>query len=215
MQKNRDAELLLCGIAIACAVWILCSIGLLILNSAGSGMKNPYSFVSKQICYTIVAFIALLATMFFDLQKLKKLSIPIAVISIITLILVLIPQVGKEVNGSRRWLELGIVSVQASDFAKIALIITLASFLHNNQRQLTTFTTGIVKPIGIILMFVAFIIVEPDFGTSALCLGVGITMMYLAGCNWKILASSATFLASLLAVLLYFNPNRRARFLAF
>lgn len=215
MRKNRDAELLLCAGAIACAVWILCSIGLLILNSAGSGMKDPYSFVTKQICYLIVALFALGITTFIDLQKLKKLSKPIAIVSIIALILVLIPHVGKEVNGSRRWLELGIISVQASDFAKIALIITLASFLHDNQRQLTTFTTGILKPIGLISMFVAFIIVEPDFGTSALCFGVGVTMMYLSGCNWKILASAAGIGVTLLSVALYFNPNRRARLLAF
>ncbi len=204
------------SLVIATAVWILCSIGLLILDSAGAAGSNPHSIALKQACFLCVAFIALLATMFVDLQKLRKFALPLAVASIILLIAVLFPQIGHEVNGSRRWIRLfGDFGVQVSDFAKITLILLLSSYLHDNQRQMQTFKNGILKPMGIVGIFCALIIAEPDFGTMALCGGVGMAMIFMAGCPKKILFSLATIAIVGVSILLYFNPNRRRRILSF
>ncbi len=204
------------SLVIGIAVGILCFIGLLILDSAGIGGTNPHSIAIKQLIFLGVAFSALLATMFIDLQKLRKLALPIAIISIILLIAVLIPQIGREVNGSRRWIRLfGDFGVQVSDFAKIALILLLSSYLHDNQRQIHTFKMGILKPMGIIFIFCALIIAEPDFGTMALCGGVGMAMIFMAGCPKKILFSFAAVAITSVSILLYFNDVRRKRILAF
>ena len=213
MQKGKETSLLWPTLTIGAAVWILCTIGILILNSAGSGKATTEAIMYKQLQFMVVAFVALIATIFVDLNKLRKFSIPIAFTTIILLVLVLL--VGKEINGSKRWLSLGFIAIQASDFAKISLVLLLASFLHDNQRQIHTFKTGIIKPLLIIGLFCGLIIIEPDFGTTALCGAVGIAMMYIAGSNWKILLSTGTILCGLASVLLYFSPVRRARILAF
>ena len=125
-------------------------------------------------------------------------------------------KIGKEVNGSRRWLPIfGDTAIQASDFAKIALVLLMASFLHENQRQIKTFVTGILKPMAIIGVFCILIIAEPDFGTTALCGIVGVAMMYVAGSNWKILLSSGIVFGTLGAFLISLSPVRMKRIMAF
>ena len=171
MRNRGDGNKTLWALlVIAIAVWVLCSIGLLILDSAGSARSNPHAIAYKQAIYMGVAFIALLATMFVDLQKLRKFALPLAVISIILLVAVLFPQIGKEVNGSRRWIPIfGDTAIQASDFAKLSLILLLSSYLHDNQRKMGTIINGVLKPVGIVAVFCALILAEPDFGTTALC----------------------------------------------
>ncbi len=216
MRKGKDGSLLWASLAIGVAVWILCTIGLLILDSASLGKSSLNTIVLRQSQFMAVAFVALLATTFIDLHKLRKLAIPIAIICIILLVLVLIKDVGKSVNGSQRWLPLfGSIAIQPSDFAKVALVLLLSTFLHENQRRLHTFTTGILKPMCIIGIFCLLIIVEPDFGTTALCGMVGVTLMFIAGSNWKILLSSGVIFSILAGVLLSLSPVRLRRITAF
>ena len=215
MPRESDNGLLLASVALILAVMVLCGIGLVILNSAGAGKSELHSIIFQQLKFMCVAVAALFAAAFINLQKLKEFAFPIAVIALIALALVLIPGVGKEVNGSRRWIDLGIAAVQPSDFAKIALVIAMSAFLHENQRHVEDFLTGIFKPFVIIGLFCSLIIFEPDFGTTALCGMVGVCMMFLAGCNKKILFGILSAAIAAGSILVYLNPVRRERVLAF
>lgn len=203
------------SITLVMAVMVLCGVGLVILNSAGAGKSELHSILLQQIKFMCVAVAALLAAAFVNLQTLKKLAIPIAVVSLLILAAVLVPSIGKEVNGSRRWLDFGIASVQPSDFAKISLVILLSAYLHENQRKIDGFIDGIFKPFLIIGAFCALIILEPDFGTTALCGAVGVALMFLSGCNKKILLGFFAAAVSAVSVAVYFDPVRRARVLSF
>ncbi len=215
MRKSDDSVFLWSPLLIAAAAAVLCAVGLLILESAGSGKSNPHEFLQKQAVFMCVALAAGTITAFVDLQKLKKLAVPIAVVCAILLVLVLIPQIGKEVNGSRRWLSFGPIAVQPSDFAKIAVVLLLASFLHDNQRRVGTVKDGIVKPLALAALFCFLIIAEPDFGTCALCGLVAVSMIFIAGCPKGVLAGLLAFGTAVLGVLVYLSPVRRARVLAF
>ena len=126
-------------------VAFLSVLGLLILMSAGTNRADPYFIVSKQSVWLCIALCAGVVATFVDIDILKRLSIPIAVITVILLIIVLIPHVGKEVNGSRRWLEIGSIVAQPSDLAKFALIIFLSSYLYDNQRKIKNFFRFLFK----------------------------------------------------------------------
>lgn len=216
MLKPKEGGLLLPALIILASVWILCTISLLILDSAGSARANPHAIMQKQSVYLAVAAAALLAAYFANLHKLRRFAIPLAVATIALLLLVLVPQIGREVNGSRRWLPIfGDTAIQASDFAKIALVLMVSTYLHDNQRKIRSFKTGILAPLCLIGVFCLPILAEPDYGTTALCGAVGLALMFLAGCNWKILASIMGALAMAGSVLVYLNPNRLERVLAF
>ena len=162
MRKGKDNAVLWNTLALIVAVGVLCAVGMIILNSAGSGKKELNGIMFQQLRFMAVAVAALLTTAFIDLKKLKRFAVPITVVAVVLLVLVLIPQIGKEVNGSRRWIDLKVAGFQPSDFAKIALVVLMSSFLHDNQRSVEKFKTGILKPILIIALFCLPIIAEPD-----------------------------------------------------
>lgn len=151
------------------------------------------------------------AAAFIDLRLLKRLAVPVAAVSALLLILVIIPQVGKEVNGSRRWLELGPIVAQPSDLAKFALIIFLSSYLYDNQRKLKTFSGGLFKPLMIVGLFCGPIILEPDYGTTFLCGFVGLILIFLAGAKISHIAAVFVPLGAAFCTVIYFNPVRMAR----
>ena len=196
-------------------VLFLSALGLLILMSAGANRADPYAIVRKQTIWLGVAFIAGICATFVDLKLLKRISIPLTIATIALLLLVLIPQIGKEVNGSRRWLEIGPIVAQPSDIAKFSLIILLSSYLHDNQRKIKDVARGLFAPLAIVGCFCVPIILEPDYGTTALCGGVGLVLIFLAGANIKWLFSMFIALASVFCAMVYFNPVRLQRVLSF
>ena len=194
-------------------VIFLSSLGILTLISAGASRTDPYILAKKQALWMSIAMLAAFAAAFVDLKMLRKMSIPLAVISVIALLIVLLA--GKEVNGARRWLEIGPLVVQPSDLAKFALIILLSSYLCKNQRQMDSFWRGFIFPFCIVGIFCVPIILEPDFGTTLLCGTVGLTLILLAGVRLRYLIPAATALGIVFCIAIYLNPNRFYRLVSF
>ena len=194
-------------------VIFLSSLGILTLISAGASRTDPYILAKKQALWMSIAMLAAFAAAFVDLKMLRKISIPLAVISVIALLIVLLA--GKEVNGARRWLEIGPLVVQPSDLAKFALIILLSSYLCKNQRQMDSFWRGFIFPFCIVGIFCVPIILEPDFGTTLLCGTVGLTLILLAGVRLRYLIPAATALGIVFCIAIYLNPNRFYRLVSF
>lgn len=194
----------------------LCSLGIITLISIGApGKADPYFFVKRQLVWLGFALVLGFGAAFVNLKFLKKISLPLAIFSIILLLAVLIPQVGKEVNGARRWIDIAGFTFQPSDIAKFAIILLISSYLCDNQRRMKTFWRGFVFPFAILGFFCALIIAEPDFGTTALCGAVGCVLIYLAGVNLKYFMPCVATAISAFCVLIYFSPVRRARILSF
>ena len=93
------------------------------------------------------------------------------------LLLVLVPLVGINVNGSRRWLGYGPVRMQVSEFAKLGLVFCLAHYLALNQTRIGEFKRGFLYPLGIIGAFAGLTLLEPDFGVAALMVAVGLVLL--------------------------------------
>ncbi len=201
---------------IAISVLALCSLGIVILSSIGAPDKpDHYFFVKRQIIYLVIALVAGIFAAFVNLKTLKKLSIPIALFSLLLLLLVLIPKVGVEVNGARRWLEISGQRFQPSDLAKISLVLVLSAYLGKSKRDMDTFWRGFVIPLIIVGAFCSLIILEPDFGTTALCGGVGFSLIFLSGARLKYLLPSLLMLVLAFCVMVWLDPVRLARVLSF
>ena len=127
-----------------------------------------------------IAVVAGVFVSMIDLERMKKLIPFAAVIAALVLVAVLIPGVGHLVNGSRRWITLGSIGFQPSEFAKIPFVFLMAYYLSANQRYLKTVFRGFFIPLMIIGVFCVLIILEPDFGTCALYGAVGMMLLFLA-----------------------------------
>ena len=150
-----------------------------------------------------------------DLEYCRRHVWLIAAVVVGLLFLVAIPGVGISVKGSRRWLGYGLVRFQVSEFAKIGVVFVLAHYLAINQSMMGDLRRGFILPLAIIGGIAGPIMLQPDFGTTALCGIVGVILLFLAGARWLYILTSVAGMAGLFTVAVALNPNRLTRFTAF
>jgi cell division protein FtsW len=203
------------------ALIAVCCIGLTILgltilfSASASFRQGPYFYLNKQLIGVLLAGVVCFVASRVNLDYARRYSWWIAGITLFLLVVVLIPHIGIEVKGSRRWLGLGPVRVQVSEFAKLGLVFCLAHYLALNQTRIADLTRGYLYPLAIIGAFAGLILLEPDFGTAALVVIVGLTMLFLAGAKWRYIVPTVALVVSAFTILVVNNPNRLRRFLAF
>lgn len=195
-------------------VLTLLGISILFSASAHSG-PDPYFFLKRQVIWVGIALLAGLTVSLVPLEKSRPLAWVIYGILVVALILVLIPGIGVWVNGSRRWLPLGPMRLQVSEFAKLGMVFALAVYLGANQRHIKTFWRGFIIPSAVVGLITGLVILQPDYGMAALCAAVGFAMMFLAGSRMIYLVPTVATLVSLFSVALYLSPVRWRRIMAF
>jgi cell division protein FtsW len=203
------------SVIIVCVV-ALVSIGLAVLFSASSPIKGgPYAYLYKQFIFLAVAIGAGWLVAIADLEQLRKFAWIAAAVAAVALLFVLIPGIGIKVNGGRRWLGFGGVRLQVSEFAKLALVFSLAHYLALNQSRLHDFWRGFVIPAAGVGGFALLVLVEPDFGAAFLLGGIGVILLFLAGARLKYLLPSIGAALAGFIVLVMHNPVRLARVMSF
>jgi cell division protein FtsW len=203
------------------ALIVVCCIGLTILgltilfSASASFKQGPYFYLNKQLFGVGAAAILCFIASRVNLDYARRYSWWIAGISLFLLFLVIIPHVGLSVKGSRRWLGYGSLRVQVSEFAKLALVFCLSHYLALNQTRIGELSRGFLYPLVLIGAFAGLIILEPDFGTAALAVVVGLTLLFLAGAKWRYIVPTIAIVVLAFTVLVIHNPNRLRRFVAF
>ena len=165
----------------------LLALGLVMLYSATMFHRGG-TFWGSQLLWGCIGLFVCAVTAKLDYQLLKKVSLPLMILALIMLVAVLIPGVGVEVNGARRWVQLPGTRFQPSEFAKIALIIALAHYCERKGRKMDTFKYGMLVPGLGMGLFLGLIFLEPDWGSTALLAGVCGLMLFLAGTKIRYMA---------------------------
>jgi cell division protein FtsW len=199
-----------------CAV-ALTTLGVIVLFSASVSFfeNDPYYFVRRQVVWLLIAIVAGFTISRVNLEAIRPSAWIIGLVAVAGLVVVLIPSFGVEVNGSRRWLDLGLMRLQVSEFAKFALVFALAHYLSANQKRIPSFWRGFMVPASGIGLFCTLILLEPDFGTAILCGAIGFSMLLLAGVRLLYLIPSVLGGLGLFAVLVMHSPVRLARITSF
>ena len=195
---------------------ILVSCGFLALLSASTVHDLDSSYYAKrQALWSIVSIIIAFLIRKVDYNVYKNFAIPISLISIILLVLVLIPNIGKMVNGSWRWIQIGPITIQPSEFAKPSILILISYWLSNNQRKIDEFKNGILIPYILIGIFIVPILLEPDYGTTILIFFVTTILIFIAGANLKTISIVSIPVIVAIFVMILTNSERLGRIMAF
>jgi cell division protein FtsW len=203
------------AIIVTCAV-ALTFLGLTILFSASASFKQgPYYYLNKQILGVFMAGGLAWVVSRLDLEHMRRFVWIIGIAAAVALVAVVIPGVGISVKGSSRWLGFGPVRLQVSELAKLAMVFCLAHYLAVNQTKIGDVKRGYFIPLAMIGGFAGLIILEPDFGTAALTLCIGLILLFLAGARWRYILPTVGLALLAFAVLVMNNENRRRRFTAF
>ncbi|MGH1484774.1 MAG: putative lipid II flippase FtsW [Cellvibrionaceae bacterium] len=199
---------------------ILISVGIVMVASASvdfaaANYADPWFFVRRHIVYLFLAMFASAILLMIPTVFWRKYGWLLFFVAVFLLILVLIPGIGRRVNGSQRWLQIGPLTLQVSEMVKFCSIIFFASYLANSQYFLQTQWRELFKPLLMLVFLMWLLLLEPDFGGSVvLAVTVG-GMLFLAGAKlWQcilLLLSGVGILASLV----WFTPYRMKRLITF
>ncbi len=201
------------------AVAALLTIGIVMLTSTGAYAQDnkgdPNYYFSRQLMWLCVGACACVAAALIDYRWMKDRWWILYAIAVVLLALCLVPHIGKKINGSRRWLGFGGMTLQPSEIAKLAVPVTLAWWYSREKMQPREFLRGYVYPLGIVLFIVALIVPEVDLGTSTLLLCTTMVLMFIAGARMPYLVLSAGMVVGALALAIYVMPQRLDRLMAF
>ena len=192
----------------------LTTMGLVMLFSAGA-VKGAEQLLFKQIIWLGLSLIIGIYAAFINLEWLRGNGWWIWGACLFFLVLTLIPSIGVKVNGAQRWIGFGPLRVQPSEFAKIGLVLVLASHFSTHQRHVGSFVRGFLIPMGVVAAVCGLIIIQPDFGTCFLCGVVAMTMMFQAGSSLKWLLPISGLAVLAFSILVYFDPVRIRRVTSF
>jgi cell division protein FtsW len=181
---------------------------------AQKNFGNAFFYVINQSMAAILGFVALLFFSFFDYHKLQKLSLPILIISILLLVIVLIPGIGVEAYGARRWINLGFMTLQASEPAKFGLIIFIASFMAKRYKQMTT-KFGWLPVLGVSGIICLLIMLQPNLSITVCVVLLTILMLFIGGVKVKYFVILAIPVVALIPILILIEPYRFDRLIAF
>lgn len=185
------------------------------VDEAEIQMGTPLYYFWRQFIYAGIGLSVAAGVLQVPLHLWQRFSIPLLFISIGLLMLVLIPGIGHEVNGSTRWFSAGMINLQPSEFAKLLTINYLADYLARRDREVRATVVGFIKPLAIVWIITSLLLLEPDYGTTVVLFATVLGLLFLAGVQlshffwWIIIITIA------LGVMLLAAPYRLDRLLTF
>lgn len=167
-------------------MFLLMTIGLLMMTSAsveiGNGQYNdPFYFLKRQLFFTALSVAIIAATLSVPMHFWYSVSGPLMVVSFVLLGMVLVPGLGKVVNGSARWIDLGFYNLQPSEMAKLFIVFYFAAYLERRRIEVIDSWLGFFKPMLLLAAAIALLHFEPDHGAMVIMIGTCFSMIFLAG----------------------------------
>lgn len=201
-------------------VTVIIVIGLMMVASSSVMISTkyfhqPFHFLLRQCCYLCAGILIGLIVIRTNSSVWERISMPMLITCFIMLLLVLVPGIGRSVNGSRRWLALGPIGIQVSELAKITIIFYLAGYLVRQRHAVSTSVLGFIKPMIILGCVSLLLLKEPDFGATVVISGTVMAMLFLAGVKLRYYLGLMVIVISALAFLAVSSPYRLARLTAF
>ncbi len=207
-------------ISIATITLILISIGIVMVFSSScvyalETLGSSSYFLNRHLLFLAIGLVTTFFVMSLDYRDLQKYAKPLLIISVILLVLVLIPGIGKQSFGARRWFKIGFFSIQPSEFIKIVVLIYVADFLSRKKNKIRDFKEGFLPLMLMLGVICLLILKQPDLGTSVFTASVVLLVMFVAGARVPHLLSLLLLAAPVIYFLIARVPYRMARISAF
>ncbi len=180
---------------------------------AAENYSSPFHFAGRQLAFLFIGLIVGAILFQQPLSVWEKYGPWLLIISLIFLFLVLI--IGKEVNGSKRWIDLGVFTIQVSETVKLFIIVYLAGYLVRRGELVKNTFGGFVRPLILICIACFLLLLEPDFGAAVVVVLTAFAMLFVAGVRLVQFATLMAVLGVVGSMLIAFSPYRLRRFVSF
>jgi cell division protein FtsW len=203
------------------AVTFLISMGTLMVYSTSSVFAlekfgDPNYFLKRHAIYLSIGLLLMFALMKINYVYLRKIVYPAYIFGLLILVLVLIPGIGKEVSGARRWLELGSWTFQPSEIAKFILVLYLAHSLTKKKDKVDSFVVGFLSHLLFAGIYILLVLLEPDFGMSVTLIIMLFGMLFIGDVKLKFMVPmgvASVFVVVLAVITEGYRMKRVASFL--
>lgn len=204
---------------IICALSLL-ALGLLMVASASMVISDrqfgyPFHYFIRQLTYLCLGLIIAWIATHIPIRVWKRYSGFLFLFSFFLLIVVLVPGIGKVVNGSRRWISFGFISLQVSEAIKSVAILYLASYLQRYQDEVREELKGFLKPMLLMAILSSLLLLEPDFGAVVVITMTYMALLFLAGVRLWPFCVLLILVILVLALLALLSPYRLQRLTTF
>ena len=212
-------ELKLDPVLLSIAVTLLLG-GLVILASASITIADkdagdPFFYVERQLIAAAIGAGAGLFCLFVPLRAWQSLGPVMLLVGLALLIIVLLPGVGFEVNGAKRWVRFGVINLQVSEPARLCLFVYLAGYVVRQQKALREQFLGFLRPMLVLSLACGLLLAEPDFGAAIVLLATALVMLFVAGARIRdFLIFFATAVVAMVALAIT-SPYRMKRLTGF
>ena len=185
------------------------------ISLADRDMGEPLFFLLRQLGALLIGCLAALSVMLIRTEVWFRLNWLLLLAGLVLLTSVLVPGVGHEVNGSTRWLDLGPITLQPSEPARVCLILYLASYVVRHQQDLGASFLGFLKPMLVVMLACALLLAEPDFGAAVVLTVISLGLLFIGGARLRDFVLSFFVALVALTVLALISPYRMQRLTAF
>jgi len=198
----------------------LLALGLVMVTSASmevaaGRLGDPLYYMNRQIVYLLIGLLAMVVTLAVPVRVWEQFRFPLLFLGFALLLAVLIPGIGREVNGSWRWIAVGPINVQPSELAKLFAVVFLSGYLVHRQDEVKEQWFGFIKPFMVLGPMAWLLIIEPDFGATVVLMGAATGMLFLGGVGLFRFLLLFGSLGGLAGLLVAFEPYRLQRLTGF
>lgn len=198
----------------------LIAFGVLMVTSASMPIADrqadaPLYFLYREFAYVALGLLLGWLAFQVEVETWYRRGPAILMVVGVLLVLVLIPGIGRRVNGSWRWINLGIMNVQVSELAKLASILYVAGYLRRHAQALRESIVAMIRPLMVLGVLALLLLMEPDFGATMVIIAVALGLVFLGGVNFWQFSAMQLLVVGGMAVLLWSSPYRRARLSSF
>jgi cell division protein FtsW len=205
-------------VAIVLAISLL---GLVMVTSASISVASaqdgaPFGYLQRQLTLTLLGFFAAGLVLCVRTDILDRIALPLLLVAALLVLLVLVPGIGHEVNGSRRWIRLLGFNFQPSELARVFVLVFIASYAARRENDLRENLPGFLRPLAVLALFFLLLLLEPDFGAAVVLFATGFGVLFLAGARLRYvlgMAGLGALAVSLVAVASDYRVRRLTSFL--
>jgi len=209
--------------ALIWAALLLLALGLVMVYSSSIAIaeasratgQQPFYYLIRHSVFVAVSLLLAAFTFQFPLQFWQRAAPYLFLLGTGLLVLVLVPGVGREVNGSQRWLPLLVVNVQPSELMKLFVVLYAADYTVRKAADMHSLRKGFLPLFLVMLLIGCLLLREPDFGALAVIAATAMGLLFLGGMSWRLCAGLVALLACGFVLLVWLSPYRMQRVAGF
>lgn len=212
---TRSRALQLDGILILAIAAILLISAVMVTSAsisiAAKEAGDAFFYLKRQLIFIALGVVTCAVTVRIPSKLWERLQMPLLLVAFALLIVVLIPGIGATVNGSRRWIRLGFMNFQVSELARVFVLLYIAGYVVRKQKELKEQLKASVTPLIVLALIAGLLLLEPDFGATAVLLATSVAVLFLGGMRLRYFFSLVGTVGALMGLVAIAAPYRVKR----